>query len=78
MQFEYDGADRFMKIHFGGEYPYDASIKCNLGYLDDLLENDYLSLLRRLPTRVIDTKYRLPGVAVPAQMRRKSAPARKL
>ena len=42
MQFEYDGADRFMKIHFGGECPYDASIKRNLRYLNDLLEKDDL------------------------------------
>ena len=56
MQFEYDGADRFMKIHFGSECPYDASIKRNLGYLNDLLEKDDHSLLRRLLTRVIDTR----------------------
>ncbi len=55
MEVEYDGADQFMKIHFGGEDPYDASIKRNLGYLDDLLKKDDLSMLRRLPMRIIDT-----------------------
>ena len=56
MEVEYAGADRFMKIHFGGEDPYDASIKRNLGYLDHLLRKDDLSMLRRTPERVIDTR----------------------
>jgi hypothetical protein len=56
MQVEYLGADQYMKIHFGGECPYDASIKRNLGFLDSLLAKDDLSLLRRLPRRVIDAR----------------------
>jgi len=56
MQAEYDGADRFMSIHFGGKCPYDASIKRNLGHLDKVLAKDDFSLLRRTPRRIIDTK----------------------
>ena len=56
MEVEYHGADHFMKNHFGGQDPYEASIKRNLGYLDDLLQKDDLSMLRRLPQRVIDTR----------------------
>jgi len=57
MQVEYGGADRFTKIYFGGECPYDASIKRNLGHLNELLAKDDLSLLRRLPKRIIDTRH---------------------
>jgi hypothetical protein len=53
----YGGADRFMKIYFGGECPYDASIKRNLDHLNELLAKDDLSLLRRLPQRIIDTSH---------------------
>ena len=56
LQVEYDDADRFLKIHFGGECPYDTSIKRNLGYLNELLAKDDLSLLRRSPQRIIDGK----------------------
>jgi len=56
MQVDYDGADRFMKIHFGGECPYDASIKRNLGHLHEVLAKDDLSLLRRSPRRLIDAR----------------------
>ncbi len=56
MEVEYRGADGFLKLHFGGECPYDASIKRNLGYLDDVLQKDDLTLLRRLPTTIIDAK----------------------
>jgi hypothetical protein len=56
MQVEYRGADRFMNIYFGGECPYDASIKRNLGHLNEVLAKDDLSLLRRLPKRTIDAR----------------------
>jgi hypothetical protein len=51
---EYDSADRFMKVHFAGECPYDASIQRNLTHLDRLLANGDLSMLRRIPRMVID------------------------
>ncbi|MBE0619619.1 MAG: hypothetical protein IH605_03410 [Burkholderiales bacterium] len=57
MQVEYDAADRFMNAHFGGECPYDASIRRNFGYLDELLRKGDLSLLRRVPQRIIDTRH---------------------
>ncbi len=53
---EYADADRYMGIHFGGECPYQASIKRNIGFLEGLLANEDLSRLRRLPQRVIDAK----------------------
>jgi len=56
MKVEYRGADRFMNIYFGGECPYDASIKRNLGHLNEVLAKDDLSLLRRLPKRTIDAR----------------------
>ena len=56
IQVEYDGADRFMKVHFGGNCPYDASIRRNLDYLDAALAMDDLSLLRRVPRKFIDTE----------------------
>lgn len=56
MQVEYGGADAFLGIHFGGECPYDASIKRNLGYLNTVLAVGDLSLLRRVPRSVIDTR----------------------
>ena len=56
MELEYDGADRFMRVHFGGVCPYDASIKRNLAHLDELLARDDFSMLRRLPQRIIDTE----------------------
>lgn len=56
MEVEYGAADRFLKIHFGGECPYDASIRHNLAHLNELLAKDDLSQLRRLPMRVIDTR----------------------
>lgn len=56
MEVEYGGADGFLVIHFGGECPYNASIKRNLGYLDGVLKRDDLTLLRRMPTTIIDAK----------------------
>jgi len=56
MEVEYDGADGFLKIHFGGECPYDAAIKRSLGYLTAVLAAGDLSLLRRVPMRIIDAK----------------------
>ena len=53
---DYDNADRFMKIHFGGECPYEASIKRNLDYLKAALSSDDLSVLRRKPKRIIDAR----------------------
>ena len=55
MEVEYQGADRYMEINFSGKCPYAESIRRNLGYLDDLLKKDDLSMLRRLPMRIIDT-----------------------
>lgn len=52
---EYADADRYMKIHFGGECPYEASIKRNFSFLDELLANEQLSRLQRQPQRVIDS-----------------------
>ena len=54
MQVEYRGADRYMKVHFGGECPYMASIERNLDYLNAVLKKDDLSVLRRVPKRIID------------------------
>lgn len=51
---EYAGADRYMKVHFGGICPYEASITRNFDFLEGLLANDNLSRLQRLPQRVID------------------------
>ena len=78
MEIEYAGADRFMRVHFGGECPYDASIKRNLDYLNNVLEKNDLSLLRRLPTRIIDATRLLPVVPIAAatRMRRPSSGAR--
>ncbi|MDD5175869.1 MAG: HD domain-containing protein [Sterolibacterium sp.] len=50
---EYADADRHMEIHFGGICPYAAAIKRNFDYLGDLLANEDLSRLQRLPQRVI-------------------------
>ncbi|MFA7281491.1 MAG: hypothetical protein WC100_15510, partial [Sterolibacterium sp.] len=51
---EYTDADRYMKIHFGGECPYEASIKRNLSFLEELLATQQLPRLQRVPQRVID------------------------
>lgn len=56
MQVEYGSADRYMKIHFGGECPYAASIARNLDHLNAALAMDELSLLRRVPKRIIDAR----------------------
>lgn len=53
---EYADADRYMNIHFGGECPYQISIKRNISFLEGLLANEELSRLQRLPQRVIDAK----------------------
>jgi len=53
---EYADADRYMQIHFGGECPYQASIKRNFSFLEGLLASAELSRLRRQPQRVIDAK----------------------
>lgn len=51
---EYTDADRYMKVHFGGECPYEASIKRNLSFLEELLATEQLPRLQRVPQRVID------------------------
>lgn len=51
---EYADADRYMKIHFGGTCPYEASIKRNFDFLEGLLASEDLSRLQRMPQRVID------------------------
>lgn len=56
IQEEYGEADRFMRRHFGGDCPYDESIKRNIGFLEGLLANEQLSRLQRMPQRVIDAK----------------------
>jgi len=57
MQVEYDGAERFTGIHFGGECPYEASIKRNLDYLNATLAVDDFSMLRRVPTTIIEVEH---------------------
>ena len=54
MHSEYADADHYMKVHFGGECPYEASIKRNFNFLVELLASEQLSRLQRLPQRVID------------------------
>jgi hypothetical protein len=56
IQDDYAGADKFMRRHFGGDCPYDESIRRNIGFLEELLANDQLSRLQRLPKRVIDAR----------------------
>jgi len=51
---EYADADRYMKIHFDGECPYEASIQRNLSFLEELLATEQLPRLQRVPQRVID------------------------
>ena len=53
---EYGDADRFMKIHFGGQCPYEASINRNFRFLSELLATENLDRLCRQPQRVIDAK----------------------
>lgn len=53
---EYAGADRFMKIHFGGVCPYEAAINRNFRFLSEILAEENFSLLCRQPQRVIDAK----------------------
>ena len=53
---EYGEADRYMKIHFGGECPYAAAIKRNFSFLGEILADEDLSRLHRQPHRVIDAK----------------------
>lgn len=53
---EYGDADRFMKIHFGGLCPYEASINRNFRFLSELLATENLDRLCRQPQRVIDAK----------------------
>ncbi|MFA7268178.1 MAG: hypothetical protein WC073_02415 [Sterolibacterium sp.] len=53
MHNEYTDADRYLKIHFGGECPYEASIQRNFSFLDELLASQQLDRLQRLPQRVI-------------------------
>lgn len=55
LEVEYVEADRYMRHHFGGICPYDASIKRNISFLEELLASEQLSRLQRLPRRVIDT-----------------------
>lgn len=54
---EYGDADRYMKIHFGGECPYTAAIARNFSFLNELLVEEDLSRLSRQPVRVIDAKH---------------------
>ena len=54
---EYSNADRFMKLHFGGECPYEAAINRNFRFLSELLVEEDLSKLSRQPVRVIDAKH---------------------
>lgn len=51
---EYGHADRYMAVHFGGPCPYAAAIERNFRYLENLLDQDDLSRLRRQPQRIID------------------------
>lgn len=53
---EYAGADRYMKIHFGGHCPYEAAIARNFSYLENLLADDNLARLQRTPKRLIDPR----------------------
>lgn len=53
---DYAGADKFMRRHFGGDCPYDESIKRNISFLEELLASEQLSRLQRLPERVIDAR----------------------
>lgn len=53
---EYKEADRYMKIHFGGECPYEAAINRNFRFLGEILADADLSRLNRQPQRVIDIK----------------------
>jgi len=45
-----------MKIHFGGECPYEAAINRNFRFLSEILAEENFSLLNRQPQRVIDAK----------------------
>lgn len=56
IEIEYAEADRFMRRHFGGDCPYDESIKRNIRFLEGLLASEQLSRLQRMPQRVIDAK----------------------
>ncbi|MFA6311511.1 MAG: hypothetical protein WCV99_05275 [Sterolibacterium sp.] len=56
LEVEYVEADRYMRQHFGGSCPYDASIKRNISFLEEILASEQLSRLQRLPRRVIDTR----------------------
>lgn len=51
---EYDNADRFMAFHFGGKCPYANAIDRNIAHLSDVLANNNLSMLRRIPKKVVD------------------------
>jgi len=51
---EYDHADRYMAAHFGGVCPYTAAIERNFDYLENILDSEDFSRLRRHPQRVID------------------------
>lgn len=50
---EYNEADRYMRIHFNGVCPYEASINRNFRYLSEILAESDLSRLNRQPQRVI-------------------------
>lgn len=54
---EYREADRYMKAHFGGECPYEASINRNFRHLGEILAEADWSRLQRQPQRVIDTDH---------------------
>ncbi len=53
---DYGHADRYMRSHFGGTCPYEASIKRNFDFLEQLIAADDLARLRRTPERIIDHK----------------------
>lgn len=56
IQLEYGGADRYLALHFGGACPYAARIARNIGYLNTVLAKNDLSLLRRIPRRLVDAR----------------------
>lgn len=56
VRLEYDDADRYMKIHFGGVCPYEEAINRNFRFLSEIIASDSLERLSRQPQRVIDAQ----------------------
>jgi len=54
MELEYGGAEQLLKRHFGGDCPYQASIKRNFNFLTKALERNDILMLRRVPVRIVD------------------------